>query len=194
MSLPRLLVLTDRSQLPLGRSLVSTIDACVAAGATRVVVRELDEPPAARAALAAAVRDAGGTPVAAHGGIAACNAVLLPRYMLQEACDAGLTPRYKWLGASCHTAEEVRRAADLGATFASLSPFAETPSKPGYGPPVDPAEFADLPIPTYALGGITPANAAEAVDHGAHGVAVMGAVMRAADPGHVVRELLEVIG
>ena len=41
-ALPRLLVLTDRSQLPLGRSLVATMAACAEAGLTHVVLRELD--------------------------------------------------------------------------------------------------------------------------------------------------------
>jgi thiamine-phosphate pyrophosphorylase len=34
-------------------------------------------------------------------------------------------------------------------------------------------------------------NAAACIDAGAHGVAVMGAVMRADDPGSVVRTILE---
>lgn len=42
-----------------------------------------------------------------------------------------------------------------------------------------------------ALGGITVANAAAARNAGAHGVAVMGAVMRAPDPAAVVAALLQ---
>lgn len=193
MTLPRLLLLTDRSQLRLGRSLVRTIAECVAAGATHVVVRELDEPPAGRTALVAAVLAAGGTPIAAHGPVGTCNAALLPLRALPALHSVARTPRYKLLGASCHSAAEVHRAAQAGADFATLSPFAPTPSKPGYGPPVPRTEYAGLPIPTYALGGITPANAAEALAAGADGVAVMGAVMRAEAPGAVVRQLLEVL-
>lgn len=218
--MPRLLLLTDRSQLPLGRALARTITECVAAGATHVVVRELDEPAEARAALVDVVREAGGVPIAAHGPVGSCNAALLqlsavpalhsvtrtPRYMSERGSPSLLvTPEraseapaaggsYKLLGASCHTPAEVHEAAARGADFATLSPFAATLSKPGYGPPVDPRAYAGLPIPTYALGGITPGNAAEALDHGAHGVAVMGAVMRAPDPAGVVRQLLEVLG
>jgi thiamine-phosphate pyrophosphorylase len=44
-----------------------------------------------------------------------------------------------------------------------------------------------------ALGGIGPENAADARKAGAHGVAVMGAVMRATDPGAVVAELLRAV-
>jgi thiamine-phosphate pyrophosphorylase len=99
-----------------------------------------------------------------------------------------------WLGRSCHSREEVRRAAEEGATYATLSPYAVSWSKPGYGPPLPAEAFAGHPIPVLALGGIDPGNAAEAREAGAHGVAVMGAVMRADDPAATVHDLLEAIG
>ena len=49
----------------------------------------------------------------------------------------------------------------------------------------------EWPIPVYALGGIDPSNAREAIDAGAHGVAVMGGVMRADHPAAVVQRLLQ---
>lgn len=190
MTLPRLLLLTDRSQLPLGRSLSRTITECIAAGATHVVVRELDQTPGARAALADVVVMAGGTPIGAHGPVGSCNAALWPLSALALVHPAHRTQRYKERGASCHSADDVGRAAELGATFATLSPFAETASKPGYGPPVDPGEYDGHPIPVYALGGVNARNAREALNHGAYGVAVMGEVMRADEPGEVVARIL----
>ncbi len=97
------------------------------------------------------------------------------------------------VGRSCHSRAEVARAGEEGFDYAMLSPYALTESKPGYGPPLGPDAFRDLPIPTYALGGITPDNAADAVAAGAHGVAVMGAVMRAEEPAQVVAALLAAI-
>jgi thiamine-phosphate pyrophosphorylase len=203
MSLPRLLVLTDRSQLPLGRSLLSTLLEAADAGATAIVVRELDLPDAQRAALAEPLVERGVTVIAAHRAFpgargvhlpAACNAELPPLPSRSNASAATVTPRYSWVvGRSCHTPEEVRRAAADGAGYATLSPFAETPSKPGYGPALPRGAYAELPIPAYALAGITPENAAAARDAGAHGVAVMGAVMRSADPGATVARLLEAV-
>jgi thiamine-phosphate pyrophosphorylase len=38
----------------------------------------------------------------------------------------------------------------------------------------------------WALGGVTPANAAACVKAGATGIAVMGTIMRAADPARTV--------
>ena len=214
MSLPRLLVLTDRSQLPLGRSLLSTLLAAVDAGATAVVVRELDLSDAQRAGLAEPLVERGVTVLAAHRAFPGASGVHLPASAGSAAsaagfataaglqslsdprntCAATVTPRYSWaVGRSCHSAEEVRRAAADGADYATLSPYAETPSKPGHGPALPTDTFDGLPIPAYALAGITPDNAAAARHAGAHGVAVMGAVMRSADPGATVARLLEAV-
>lgn len=189
MNLPRLLLLTDRSQLPLGRSLVRTVEECVAAGLTRVVVRELDETELGRTALAAALTEAGATVISAHTPLFGAVGVHLP------ADPSAVAPGDLPWGRSCHSATEVHVAAAAGASWVTLSPFAPTASKPGYAP-IARQEYAAAStagIPVYALGGITVDNAAEAIGAGADGLAVMGSVMRAADPAAVVRELLEVV-
>lgn len=188
-TLPRLLLLTDRSQLPLGRSLVRTVEECVAAGLTHVVVRELDETELGRTALAAALVETGATVIAAHTPLYGAAGVHLP------ADPALLPPADLPWGRSCHSATEVHVAAAAGASWVTLSPFAATASKPGYLP-VAREEYAaagSAGVPVYALGGITPDNAVDAIGAGADGLAVMGAVMRAAEPGAVVRALLEVL-
>ncbi|GAB3868733.1 thiamine phosphate synthase [Nocardioides maradonensis] len=190
MDLPRLLLLTDRSQLRLGRSLVRTVAECVEAGATHVVLRELDEPEAARAALAAALVGVGATVITAHTPLPGAVGLHLPAGKQVLTCRQASGGAW---GRSCHSPEAVRAAAEEGAAWATLSPYAATDSKPGYGPSLPPTAFQDLPIPVFALGGITPANAAEARRDGAHGVAVMGAVMRAHDPAEVVSALLEAV-
>ena len=71
-----------------------------------------------------------------------------------------------------------------------------TASKPGYGPALGLDGLAagcravpDLPV--IALGGVTPGRARQCVDAGAAGVALMGAVMGAGDPGAVVRAVID---
>ncbi|NIQ52743.1 MAG: thiamine phosphate synthase, partial [Gemmatimonadetes bacterium] len=59
----------------------------------------------------------------------------------------------------------------------------------GYGPPLGPRALGGLPLPTFALGGVTPFNAADCMAAGAHGIAVMGTVMRARDPAGVAAAL-----
>lgn len=187
--IPRLLLLTDRSQLPLGRSLVALVADCVEAGLTHVVVRELDETEIGRTALAAALTEVGATVLSAHTPLFGAAGVHLPAD--PSAVVRGDLP---W-GRSCHSATEVRVAAAAGASWATLSPFAETASKPGYAPLArqEYAAAGAAGIPVYALGGVTVANAAEAIGAGADGLAVMGSVMRAADPAAVVRELLDLL-
>ncbi|MFI5624049.1 thiamine phosphate synthase [Nocardioides sp. NPDC051685] len=199
-ALPRLLVLTDRSQLRLGRGLLPTLAECADAGLTHVVLRELDEPHEQRARLAQAATELGLVVIAAHTLLpsavglhlpasASCNTSFVGLLALSERPDSRCNSVLH-RGRSCHSPAEVAAAAEDGFDYAMLSPYAMTESKPGYGPPLAADAFGDLPLPTYALGGITPANAAEAVAAGAHGVAVMGAVMRADEPGQVVRDLL----
>ena len=197
---PRLLVLTDRSQLTLGRGLVRTIRECAHAGLEAVVVREHDLPAPARSALLRELAGIAGLTVissrladpAAHGvhEAAACNAVSMGLDTGLGAAPDPWTPRYM-RGRSCHSAEEVYDAAGAGIDYVTLSPYAGSASKPGYGPALGAGVFRqDWPVPVYALGGIDATNAAEAVEAGAHGVAVMGGVMRADDPAGVVRRLL----
>jgi thiamine-phosphate pyrophosphorylase len=76
----------------------------------------------------------------------------------------------------------------------TLSPVYPTLTKPGYGPPLGPARAATLAgaVPWLALGGVqSPQRAAECASAGATGIAVLGAVMRAADPEALTRALAE---
>lgn len=99
------------------------------------------------------------------------------------------------VGVSCHSAEDVARALAGGASYATFSPIYDTPSKRPFGPPVGVAALEDaarLGLPLVALGGVTPARAAEVRAAGAVGVAVIRAWLEGADPAAAVRGLLPV--
>lgn len=181
-----LLLLTDRAQLRLGRCLLTTLRECADAGLTDVVVREHDLDAARRGALIESLTDIPDLRViSSHTPHPLAEAVHL-------ASGQDLVPGRH--GRSCHTPDEVARAAGEGAAFATLSPYSSTRSKPGYGPPVPRAWYAERhPIPVLALGGIDQTSAREAIEAGADGVAVMGCVMRADDPAAVVGALLEAL-
>lgn len=189
MTLPRLLVLTDRTQIPEGQTLIERLRRCVDAGLTHVVLRELDLEDQLRDALAAELRTVGATVIAARRRLRNSSGL-----HLAGGQQVGAIPTSpddgELVGVSCHSRADVGTAARAGARYSTLGPFALTASKPGYGPPLETGEYADLPIPTYALGGITPQNAAHAIAAGAHGVAVMGPVMRSTDPERTIRDLL----
>jgi thiamine monophosphate synthase len=181
--IPRLVLMTDRSQLRLGRGLVRTVRECAGAGLGAVVVREHDLDPGQRHALVAALAAIDGLTVissrvtddAAHG--------------LHLAAHQHPPAGGSW-GRSCHSRADVARAAEQGASWVTLSPYAASASKPGHGPALPASDYAGHPLPVLALAGIDATNAASAVAAGAHGVAVMGAVMRSAEPAAVVASLL----
>jgi thiamine-phosphate pyrophosphorylase len=200
-ALPPLLLLTDRSQLPADRGLVDVVDAAVAAGARAVVVRERDLEDHERTELVSDLRKVlapvAGTLVVAAPTVANPVGVHLRR------ADPLPRTRPVLLGRSCHDATALARAAAEGCDYVTLSPVASSASKPGYGPALGPDRFAELAKQAgdahgrrpavYALGGVTPDNAGDWLAAGADGVAVMGAVMRAGDPGAVVEELLHAL-
>jgi thiamine-phosphate pyrophosphorylase len=97
------------------------------------------------------------------------------------------------VGVSCHSADDVRRARDGGASYASFGPVHDTPSKRPYGPPLGVAALrsaAALGLPLVALGGMDAARAPEAFAAGAAGVAVIRAWLVGPDPGAAVGALL----
>jgi len=81
--------------------------------------------------------------------------------------------------ASCHDAAELAHAVALGARFAVLSPVLPTASHPG-APVLGWERFSELvrncPVPVYALGGMSPALLDTAMQHGAHGVALLSGI------------------
>jgi 8-oxo-dGTP diphosphatase len=80
------------------------------------------------------------------------------------------------IGASCHGPAELVRAAALGLDYALLSPVKATATHPG-ARPLGWERFAawvdPIPLPVFALGGLTPADLPEAIRHGAQGIAAI---------------------
>lgn len=208
---PRVFVLTDGRALLEGRDLLEQLARAVAGGAGAVIVRERYLPARDRCALglrlAQRLRNHHPQPLDPILGWAApapppapadANDPSWPALHLRSS-DPVPALRPRLLGRSCHGIEDLRRAATEGCDYVTLSPVAATPSKPGYGPALGPAGLRDLlkqaayeaiTMPrVLALGGVTPDNARSFVRAGAHGVAVMGGFMRAADPAALAAAL-----
>lgn len=83
-------------------------------------------------------------------------------------------PRDCLLAVSCHNQEQLAHAARLDADFVTLGPVRPTASHPG-APVLDWAAFdalaARATLPVYALGGLAFTDRADAVAHGAQGIA-----------------------
>jgi thiamine-phosphate pyrophosphorylase len=100
------------------------------------------------------------------------SGVHLPASRLAPARIKKVFDPFWIIGVSCHSIEEVARAAGEGADYVFLSPIFE---KPGYAPPLglDALSVAAklVSIPVIALGGVTPANEAACLEAGAKGIA-----------------------
>ncbi|MBK5012240.1 Nudix family hydrolase [Pseudomonas sp. S60] len=83
-------------------------------------------------------------------------------------------PTDRWLAASCHDAEELALAQQMGVDFVTLSPVQATQTHPDAAPlGWEEAQrlIAACPLPVYLLGGVGPGEREQAWQAGAQGVA-----------------------
>lgn len=197
-----LLAVTDRHGHP--RPLAETVQAVLDGGGRWIWFRDRDLEPEVRrrlgAGLAERVRALGGF-LTVGGDVDMARALGADGVHLGggagpetvAAARAALGP-LALIGVSAHAPREAAAAAQAGADYVTLSPIYATASKPGYGPAlgsegIAAARAAGLPI--VALGGVGPEMIGACRAAGAAGLAVMGGLMRAADPAEATRALLE---
>ncbi|WP_438874519.1 thiamine phosphate synthase [Symbioplanes lichenis] len=102
------------------------------------------------------------------------------------------------VGATCRDGDDARAAVAAGATYLGVGPAFLTVTKSGLPAPLGPDQVGAVAravpqTPVVGIGGITVANAAELVRAGTHGIAVVGAVAHAPDPGEAVEQLLKAL-
>jgi thiamine-phosphate pyrophosphorylase len=198
---PPLLVISDRSQA--NRPLIEIAEAAFRGGVRWFSLREKDLPPDERRATLEALVQLGasfGATVTAHDDIAAVLAAGGGGVHLPGGSDPAAARRrlpHGLIGVSAHSTEEAAAQLASGADYVTLSPIFLTISKPGYGPAIGLDALAAATHrsrgPVVALGGIDAGNIAACLAAGAAGIAVMGEIMRAADPETAVRGLLAAI-
>lgn len=101
-----------------------------------------------------------------------------------------------WISTPAHTDDAVARAKDAGATSVLVSPIFATPGK---GPPRGVAALAAAreragELVVLALGGVEASRAAACAAAGAHGVAVIRALLDADDPAATAQALAAPFG
>lgn len=108
---------------------------------------------------------------------------------VERAIEAGLL-----LGASAATTDEAAAGAGAGASYIGAGPVWATPSKPDAEPPIGLKGLVSIcrtvSIPVVAIGGIDASNAADCLDAGATGVAVVRAAADARALRRVIDEAL----
>ena len=192
-------MVTDRRQAR--RGLPEIVGAALDAGCRWISLREKDLPddeqvPLARLLLPLTRRH--GAALTVHGEallakLAGADGVHLPSGADPFAARA-LLGREKLVGVSIHTVTEAEAIDPATVDYALAGPAFETVSKPGYGPEIGRKGLAEMAracrVPLLAIGGINTLRVAEILAAGCAGVAVMGGVMRAADPGNEVGALV----
>lgn len=100
--------------------------------------------------------------------------------------------RDRLVGRSTTNPQELERAIAEGADYVGVGPIFATPTKPAAAVGFDYLQYArkHAPMPQFAIGGIDLSNIDEVVKAGATQVAVVRAIMDAADPEATTRELL----
>jgi thiamine-phosphate diphosphorylase len=175
-------VLTDRRLA--ARPLTEVVTAAIRGGAAWVILREKDLGYAERHALAESLRA-----VVPAGRLVIAGPDPLGGDAVHLSATDPVPPDVRLVGRSCHGEPQLSTE-----DYVTLSPVYLTRTKPGYGPALGPLRAAALAggVPWLALGGVhSPHRAAACAAAGAAGIAVLGAVMRAADPERVTRALTE---
>lgn len=200
----RLCLVTDRAQTR-GRDLVDVVVECLAAGLPAVQVREKDLSAAELAALCRRVRE----PTRERGALLIVNdradvalavgadAVQRTHTSLTVAEIRAVVDKRLRIGASTHSRDDALTAEAEDADWVVFGPVYDTPSKRRYGAPQGlralESVAAAVRIPVIAIGGITPDRVAEVRRAGAHGVAVIGALLTADSAADATRRFLDAL-
>ena len=197
-----LLLVTDRS-LTQGRDLLWVLQQALDGGVKAIQLREKDLGGGELFSLAEAARkltqryhacllinDRIDVALAVDADGVQLSTVSIPI----ETARTLLAPQ-SLLGASTHSLEEAGEAERIGADFVMFGPVFFTPSKASYGSPQGLAALKKIvekiSLPIYAIGGIKPENIAEARGTGIRGVALISAIMGAADPKDATKKILK---
>ena len=197
----RLLLVTDRHQTQ-GRSLQTVLQHAVKGGVPAIQLRERDLSTPKLLSLTREIQAI----IAPYGVQVIMNdridlvlalnleGVHLRANSLPVSVARRLIGVHRLVGISTHSVDEVRQASQDRADYVVFGPIFDTPSKRRFGPPVGldalAAACRQSVIPVFAIGGITSTRVGDVRRAGAHGVAVIGAILARDDAVGATRELL----
>ncbi|MEW6292704.1 MAG: Nudix family hydrolase [Pseudomonadota bacterium] len=182
LKLPPLYGITHAWQIGIAAQLAA-LDAALARGLRLVQLRESSLPEMQRESFvsAAVARcQQQGAQVLVNGDAQLARAIGADGLHLPAGQLMALSqrPPFPLVGASCHERSELEQAARLGLDFAVLGPLKPTASHPGdagIGWESFARLVAGLPLPVYAIGGLSPSDMRDALNAGAQGIAAIRA-------------------
>lgn len=200
-----LYLITDRLSLPVGKNLLTQVEAALRGGVRAVQLREKDLSAKELLPLAWQMRE-----LTNH-----YDAKLLINREIDVAISVGADGVHlggdslpviaarkrlgpdRLIGVSTHAIDEVLHAKRDGADFVTFGPVYATASKLKYGQPVGLERLrgavaeneSDLPI--FALGGVNADRITELIYHNCRNVACIGAILMAKDAEQEARNILD---
>lgn len=199
-----LYVLTNRHAAD-ERSLVEVVRAAIQGGATVIQLRDKEASTRALLELGRAllgVTRPAGVPLIVNDRIDVALAIDADGvHVGQDDMPAPLARQLlgpdRILGVSAGTVAEALQAQRDGADYLGTGDVFGTPTKADAGTPIGITGLAEVArsvsLPVIAIGGIQSDNAASAIAAGASGIAVISAVIGAADPEAAARQLREIV-
>jgi len=200
-----LYLVTDRSLLG-GRDLARIVRAAIVGGVTMVQLREKELPArdfvqVARQLLA--ITRPTRVPLIINDRVDVALAVGADGvHVGQDDIPADMVRRIigpdKILGVTAHDEHELAVAVTHGADYVGTNAVFGTPTKADIRPPIGldglARRYAGATVPVVAIGGIDHENAADAIEAGADGVAVVRAIMAAPDTARAATDLRLTVG
>ena len=189
-----LYLITDRTQVAAKQTLLSAIEEALRAGVKAVQLREKDLSAAELLPLARELReltrlyaarllinDHIDLALAVHADGVHLGGHSLPTDVVRHMVGPNLL-----IGVSTHSHAEITLAARLGADFVTFGPVYATPSKAAFGAPQGLSALSQAclvsSLPVFALGGMTTSKVAEVLQAGAHGIALISAILASPNP------------
>jgi thiamine-phosphate pyrophosphorylase len=200
----RLYLITDRMQTA-GRVLPAVIAEALCGGVRMVQLREKDLDSCQLFELAGELRRVTreyGARLLINDRIdvalaVGADGVHLGRASLPVTVARRMLGRDQIIGYSAHGIGEACQAERDGADFVCFGPVYATPSKAVFGEPLGLGKLAEVvrnvKIPVFALGGVKISTTPEVMSAGAHGIALISAVMAAPNPAEASEALLRII-
>jgi len=199
----RLYVITDAG-LARGRSHQEVIEAAILGGATIVQYRAKDVSTRQMVTEAQVLRELtrhAGVPFIVNDRVDVALAVDADGVHIgQDDMPVALARKLigdRLLGVSAHSLSEAVQAVQDGADYLGVGPVFATPTKPDAAPPIGIDGLTtirrQISIPIVAIGGINQTNAAEVIRTGVNGIAVVSAVVAAADVTAAARQLISIV-
>lgn len=202
---PYLLYLVTDRDLSLERPLVEVVTAAVQGGVTCVQLREknctgrefLQQAIQLKSLLAPLkvpliINDRVDIALAVDA-----DGVHLGQHDLPLADARSLLGPERLIGISAETVQDALEAEQNGADYIGISPVFSTPTKTDTAQALGLAGIRKIrqqtSIPLVAIGGISNVNAAQVIQAGADGIAVVSAIMSATAPDQAAKELRQIL-